>query len=176
MDRPISQNEQNKGQRKQWLRWIIAALVLIALVYLLRYLLAPSVDADKFRFATVETGLIENAITANGLVIPASEQIITAPTASRIQKVLLTSGAEVEENDLILELDEEFVRLEYDQLNDQLKLRKNNVSRLSLEYDKNLRELELDDSIKGLQLSSLSAQLADMKRLKEIGRKNSKTT
>lgn len=169
MDRPISQNEQNKGQRKQWLRWIIAALVLIALVWFVRYLLAPSVDADKFRFATVETGLIENAITANGLVIPASEQIITAPTASRIQKVLLTSGAKVEANDLILELDEEFVRLEYDQLNDQLKLRKNNVSRLSLEYDKNLRELELDDSIKGLQLSSLSAQLADMKRLKEIG-------
>ncbi|MEL7530058.1 MAG: HlyD family efflux transporter periplasmic adaptor subunit [Bacteroidota bacterium] len=169
MDRPISQNEQNKGKRKQWLRWALIAAGLIAAIWLLRYLLNPSVEADKFRFATVERGLIENAITANGLVIPASEQIITAPTASRIQKVLLTSGADVETNDLILELDEEFVRLEYDQLNDQLKLRKNKVSRLTLEYDKNLRELELDDSIKGLQVSSLKAQLADMKRLKGIG-------
>ena len=159
----------HKGKRKQWMRWVIGALAIAALVWFVRYLLTPSVEADKFRFATVERGLIENAITANGLVIRASEQIITAPTASRIQKVLLTSGADVEANDLILELDEEFVRLEYDQLNDQLKLRKNKVSRLTLEYDKNLRELELNDSIKGLQVSSLKAELADVKRLKGIG-------
>ncbi|MEL6652783.1 MAG: efflux RND transporter periplasmic adaptor subunit, partial [Bacteroidota bacterium] len=169
MDRPISQNEQKKGKRRQWGRWAIGLLILAGLVWLVRYFLTPSVEADKFRFATVERGLIENAVTANGLVIPASEQIITAPTNSRIRKVLLTSGTEVDESDLILELDEEFVRLEYDQLTDELKLRKNKVSRLSLEYDKNLRELELDDSIKGLQVSSLSAALADSKRLKSIG-------
>lgn len=169
MDRPISQNEQKKGKRRQWGHWAIGLLILAGLVWLVRYFLTPSVEADKFRFATVERGLIENAVTANGLVIPASEQIITAPTNSRIRKVRLTSGTEVEANDLILELDEEFVRLEYDQLSDELKLRKNKVSRLSLEYDKNLRELELDDSIKGLQVSSLSAALADSKRLKSIG-------
>ena len=64
---------------------------------------------------------------------------------------------------------EEYVALEFEKLADELELKKNNVTLLKLEYDKNLRDLELEDEIKALQLSSLEAQLTDAERLQKIG-------
>ncbi|MEO0471499.1 MAG: HlyD family efflux transporter periplasmic adaptor subunit [Bacteroidota bacterium] len=169
MDRPISQEQQKKSRRSQWMKfgWII--LLLVALIFAFRRLISPSADTDKLRFATVERGSVEHAITASGLIIPAYEQVINAPAATTISKVNIQSGAAVSTGDLIMELDAEYVRLNYEQLVDEVALKRNSVAKLKLEYDKNLRDLELEDEIKALELSSLQAQLVDTKRLKGIG-------
>ena len=115
MDRPISQEQQNKSRRSQWMKigWII--LLVVALIFALRKLIAPSADTEKLRFATVEQGTVEHAITASGLIIPAYEQVLNAPAATTIKAVNKQSGAKVERGDLIMELDEEYVRLNYEQ-------------------------------------------------------------
>lgn len=150
-------------------RIVLIVAVVVAGFFFLRSVLKTSVDSSKFRTAKVERGSIENAITATGLVVPTFEQQLNAPVNSEIKAVYLTSGAEVKSGDLILELDEEFTRLEYESLNDKVELRKNNITKLRLEYDKNLQELDFENQIKTLELSSLESQLADKKRLKEIG-------
>lgn len=169
MDRPISSTEQKKASRTRWLRWVWLGLTLVAAFFAFRKLISPKADRADFRFATVDRGPIENTVTASGMVVPAFEQILTAPTNARIEKVHLQSGTQVEPGDVILELDDEYVRLEYDQLQDELDLRKTNVVSLKLQYDKDLRDLDLEDQIKALQLSSLEALLADAQRLQKIG-------
>ena len=146
---------------------IIIAVVSIFLVA--RKFLTPSGDLASFRIVKVEEGPIANTINANGIIIPSFEFQLNSPISTEIKNVFIPNGATIEKGDIILELDDTSIRLEYEQLKDELEVRKNNVTRLKLEYDKNLKDLVLDDSIMALQLSSLTAQLADMKRLRKVG-------
>jgi HlyD family secretion protein len=68
-----------------------------------------------------------------------------------------------------MNLDEEFIKLEYEGLQDQLELKKNNITRLRLEYDKNLNDLDYQDQIMALKVSNLEANLSDAKRLAKVG-------
>lgn len=169
MDREIPTLQQNKSKAGQVIKYLFFVAILVAAFVLLRNFLKTEIKKEDFRFATLSVGDIENKITATGLVLPSFEQQINAPVATEIQELILTSGAEVQPNDLIMKLDQEYVRLQYDALKDQLELRKNNITKLNLEYDKNVKDLDYQDQIKALQLSSIEANLADLKRLKNIG-------
>jgi len=112
---------------------------------------------------------MENTITASGMIVPSFEQQINAPVSTEIKKTILKSGTQVKPGDLILNLDEEYIKLDYESLKDQLELKRNNITRLKLEYKKDLNDLDYEDKIKALRLSSLKANLGDVQRLKEIG-------
>lgn len=169
MDRQISQSEQNKGKFKKYIPYLLVLAVLALGYYGLRKVLSKSVKANDIRIATVERGDMQATLSASGTVIAASERVINAPVATEIQEVLLRTGADVKPGDLILKLDQEYTALEYEKLQDELSLRKNNIDKLELQYDKDLRDLDFEDQIKALQLSELEAQLTDQKRLLQVG-------
>lgn len=169
MDRPISTIEQKKSQWGQWGRIGLVVAAVAAAFFLLRNVLTTEAEKKDFRYATVEVGDMENKITSSGLVVPSFEQQINAPIITEIKDVVLAIGTQVEAGDLIMHLDEEYIRLDYESLDDQLELRKNNITKLRLEYDKNLKDLDYEDQIKALELSSLEAGLADLRRLQGIG-------
>lgn len=98
-----------------------------------------------------------------------SEMVINSPIKSEIEEVHLSTGAAVEKGDLILKLEQGYTNLEYERLEDELSLRKNNISKLKLQFDKNLIDLEYQDQIKALELSELEAKLSDQDRLLKIG-------
>ncbi len=169
MDREITKSERRaaNGMRYIWLGLTIAALVFCA--YAMRKYLKKSAKSSELVIATVDRGIVRSTLSAAGVVMASSERIINAPVTTEIQEVELISGATVNEGDVIMNLNEEFVRLEYDQLRDQLSLRNNNMSRLKLEYDKNLKDLDYTDQIKQLQINRLAAEVNNQKRLLEIG-------
>ena len=169
MDRPLQSTEKRKNRLRLWLPIGLVTLGLGLAFWGLRQALTTKIATKDFRFATVELGSMENSITATGLVVPTFEQQLNAPVTSEVKAVYLTSGAEVKTGTLMMELNEEFTRLAYESLDDELELKKNNITKLKLEYDKNLKELAYENEIKGLQLSSLEVELADKKRLKTIG-------
>lgn len=169
MDRQISSQEQSKGSYKKWFYLFLGGLVLVAAIYGLRSMIKNKADKSDFFISTVEQGDVSNMISASGLVTPAYEREINAPVATEIKSVSLSTGAEVKKGDLILELDQEYTKLEYDQLKDELDLRKNNIEKLKLKFDKDLRDLDYRDQIKALQVSELNAEVADQKRLLDIG-------
>ena len=169
MDRQISNNEQFKSKLGNWVKYIILICVVILAVFLLRNLLKKKADMNDFFIARVERGDIQNTVTASGVVQAAFEREINAPVNTEIKKVILPKGTLVKKNDLILELDQEYTQLEFDKLKDELQLRRNNVDKLKLKFDKDLRDLDYQNQIKGLQLSEFNAQVKDQKRLTEIG-------
>ncbi len=169
MDTPISSLEKRKYNLRQWFKYLFILALIIAGIFLLRNLLKTEVKKEDFIFAYVERGDMENTISASGMVIPSFEQQINAPVSTEIKQIHLNSGTRVEPNDLILSLDDEYINLEFASLKDQLELKKNNITKLKLEYHKDLKELDYEDQIKGLRLSSLEASLTDMQRLKTIG-------
>ena len=169
MDRSISDSEVNKGRALSILKYVIIIGAILALLWWGRGFLKKSGDRGDFYIVSVERGDIQNTLTATGTVVPSVERQINAPVATEIKKVVKSTGEFVNTGDLILELDQEFTKLAYNQLADELKLRRNNVDKLKLEYDKNLRDLDYQNQIKSLQLEELTAQVKDQKRLKEVG-------
>lgn len=169
MDKIISKQEQQKGKRKILIR-SIAGIILIAFVFWgFRKIIKPQIDKNKIITATVEAGDIQNTLTATGLIIPAYEIELNAPVNTEIKEVLLPSGKQVKKGDLIMELDDKYIKLQYEQLVDELELRKTNIDKLKLEYDKNLRDLDFENQIKALELDGLEAQLKDFQRLLKVG-------
>lgn len=169
MDRQLSTKEQSKGRFKRWIYIIGGAIILFGAIYLMRSMLSNKADRSDFFIATVEKGDVTNTISAAGIVTPAFEREINAPVATEIKSVSLSTGADVKKGDLILELDQEYTKLEYDKLKDELDLRKNNIEKLKLQFDKDLRDLDYRDQIKALQVDELIAQVADQNRLLNIG-------
>ncbi len=169
MDSPVSSKDQRKAARSRWLRVVLILGVLVLAGWGIRSWLRPSAKTGAFRFATVERGPVESAISTTGLVVPAYEEMLTSPITARLTHVYLRSGAKVNAGDAIVSLDAEYTRLLYEQLRDELELRKNNVTSLKLTFDKDLRDLELRDQIKGLQVTRLDAQLSDARQLQAVG-------
>tara|TARA_R110002096_G_scaffold368544_2_gene561796 strand:- start:39699 stop:40946 length:1248 start_codon:yes stop_codon:yes gene_type:complete len=169
MDKPISNSEQKKGRIWKWLKISLIPISLILAFLFLRSLLSAKADMDEFRIARVEYGEMENSISATGLVLPSYEIIINSPIHADISAVHFQNGDKVKKGEIILELDALSTKLNYEQLKDELELKTNNVSLLKLQYDKNLLDLEADDTIKGLELQNLESLLKDEQKLQSIG-------
>lgn len=169
MDKQISQSEQKKNRLKGYAPWIIGVLVLVGAYYGMRKVFTKKADSKDFHIVQVEKGDIRQTLSAAGIVVAASERVINAPVSTEIEEVLISTGTAVKAGDLILKLDQEYTQLEYDRLNDELSLRRNNIDKLRLQYDKDLRDIDYQDQIKALQLSELKAQLSDQERLLSIG-------
>lgn len=153
-------------------KWLWITFVILGLAFALwatRKILTTKADKADFLIATVEKGDVINTITASGLIVPAFERVINSPVSTEIKNVLMTTGTEVKMGDVILELDQEYTRLEFEKLKDELELRKNNIDKLKLKFDKDLRDLDYRDQIKALQVTELKAEVVDQNRLLEIG-------
>jgi HlyD family secretion protein len=169
MDRELNIKERSRRRGRRALQAVLWIAVLAGLWLGLRSLLHRRAEADRFYTAIVERGELEHRLSASGLVLPASERDINAPVSTEIKEVHLSAGALVQAGDLILELDQEYTRLEYERLADELELRRNNVEKLKLQYDKDLRELDYRNQIKGLELEELQAQVKAQQRLRNVG-------
>lgn len=169
MDRELNIKERSRRRGRRALQAGLWIAVLAGLWLGLRSLLHRRAEAGRFYTAIVERGELEHRLSASGLVLPASERDINAPVSTEIKEVHLSAGALVQAGDLILELDQEYTRLEYERLADELELRRNNVEKLKLQYDKDLRELDYRNQIKGLELEELQAQVKAQQRLRNVG-------
>jgi len=140
MDRQISDTEVKKRHALNIAKYVVIFGIIAALIWFGRGLLTNKIDKEKLHIVTVERGDIQNTLTATGIVVPALEREINAPVATEIKR-----------------------------LYDELQLKRNNIDKLKLEYDKNLRDLDYQNQIKALQLEELDAQVTDQKRLQEVG-------
>lgn len=169
MDKIISTKEQQKGLFKKYASILAIVLVALGALWLFRQLITPSIKHNDIITAQVQQGDLNQTLTASGLVVPAYEIEINAPVSTEIKEVKLSSGSTVTQGDLIMLLDQELVDGQYQQLKDEFDLKQNNITRLKLEFDKNLKELDYDNQISSLQLEQLATTLKDKKHLLSIG-------
>ena len=169
MDRTINTKEINRRRRNKVLKWILIAAAALAAIWFGLKLLRPSADEDTLRFATVERGEVINTINATATVLPAFEEQINSPVATTIDEVMLSAGTEVAAGELLMKLDRDYVQLQLDGRRDQLAVRENSIGLLNLEYERDLKELTYNAEIRKLELAAARAELADARRLLEVG-------
>ncbi|MEM7654990.1 MAG: HlyD family efflux transporter periplasmic adaptor subunit [Bacteroidota bacterium] len=169
MDRAIS-SEQLKSQSRKRIWWIVSGVsVLILGAWLLRSQLKNRLNADRMLTAVAVSGPIQQSLTASGEVIPAFEQVISSSIQANIQEVLQEVGSEVAEQTPILRLDKSFALLEYQQLQQEWDLQQNGILKLQLELKKALFNLQITDSLQAIEIRQLQSQLADARRLEQVG-------
>lgn len=144
---------------------ILVVLMLIIFPSLFR----TSINSNAIIVESVKRGTVENTLSAEGVVEPFGEMVLVSPATAKIKSIYQQAGAVLDSGQVILELDAEFMALEYKRLEDELRLKDNNVQKLRLELEKNLQQIKLENEIKNLQVKNFEASVNRMQRLYEIG-------
>jgi HlyD family secretion protein len=169
MDKVIAAEVNRKKRRSLVLVLLLITAVIVASAWMLRHSLKASIKKTDITMAKVETGSIENTLTASGEVWPEFEAVITSPINASIKEVLMNAGASVKAGESILTLDKESTEAEYQKLKYQLEGKRNSIRKLRLELEKSFFDLKSNNDIKQLRINSLSASVEDAKRLYKAG-------
>ncbi len=169
MDRAVSESVKKKRKRKVIARSVITFLVFIILIIVLRQLIKPSISIGEFDTEQAVTGNIRATVTASGTVVPEFEEIISSPIVSKIIRIDHSTGDEVNSGDTILLLDTRSASISLEKMKDELEVKKNNVNKLKLQFERNLIDLKTRHQIKKLQVESMETELKEEEYLNDIG-------
>ncbi|MCA8830804.1 efflux RND transporter periplasmic adaptor subunit [Hymenobacter pini] len=169
MDRAISSATQTRRQRRRWLLGAGILLVLAAGLLAFRNVLKPSLDRSSILTARTETGDVEAALTAAGVIIPAHEAVITSPIPSTIRRVAVPVGSKVQPGQTILELDRELTNTALAKLQDEQQQNRNKNGQLQLSLEKALNDLRSQEQVQQVKVRSLQSALRDEQYLLKIG-------
>ena len=169
MDRTIVE-EVSAGRKKKYSQIIglgLAGLILIVLLF--RYYLTPSISSSAFTSATAETGDISNTINATGEVLPEFEEVLSSPISGSITTVLLNAGTKIKPGQSILTLDKSAAETEHHKLVFQIESKENEIRKLKLDLQKSFYDINSNNSIKQLRISSLIDAVSNARRLFKAG-------
>ncbi|RQO68024.1 efflux transporter periplasmic adaptor subunit [Pedobacter sp. KBW06] len=169
MDKNIEQQVLSGKKRKTMRYLLLGAMLLGAVIFVIRYSLGSTLRQSEITTAIVSRGDIENTINASGEVLPEFEEVISSPIAASVQKVLLDAGSRIAAGQSILMLDKSAAQMEYEKLKFQLESKQNDIRKIKLDLDKSFYDIKSNNNIKQLRINSLKASVENAKRLLKAG-------
>ncbi|MCI9042998.1 MAG: HlyD family efflux transporter periplasmic adaptor subunit [Muribaculaceae bacterium] len=169
MDKEIPLSQRRARLRRKIIINGSIALVVVAAVAVGLTLSRAKVERSILSFAEVSTGRVETSLSASGKVVPAYEQIITSPIASRIVEVYASAGDSVAEGSPLLLLDLGSAETELSNLADQRAIKSLAAEKDAMADRTALADLEMRISIKEMAVSRLRAELEAERRLDSLG-------
>lgn len=169
MDTELPAEITSQRRKKSILIAALLAFLLIAAVFGLRSFFKSSLDQSDITTAKVEIGNVENTLTASGEVLPEFEEVITSPINASIQSAVMDAGTPVKAGHSILILDKSAPENESVKLKFQLETKRNEIKKLKLDLNKSFFDIQSNNSIKQLRISSLQDAVENAKRLFNAG-------
>lgn len=169
MDTPISRRTRMQRHRKTLLVCAALLATVATAAVALNHLVTPSLRRDEIRLATVQPGSIANTVNASGVVIPTHEEQIPSPVASRITRVLAKPGQQVARGDLLLQLDDQSLRLAIDNMKEQIAQQENRILGLQQEMAHALKQRHSEIELAELDLKSAEVKLARYQKTGALG-------
>lgn len=160
------------GNKKKVSLVIILAVVIIAIaviIYFSRIFVPSVIQPGSFSTEVVTQGEVVSTIEATGVVESENEVLLLSPASSVIKNILQEPGTRVQEGDIILQLEKENVIADIEQIRDQLEVKQNNLERTRLNARSTRLDLDYDEEVKRLKITSLKSTLADQQQLLEVG-------
>jgi HlyD family secretion protein len=119
--------------------------------------------------AVTERGNVIESFGGEGVVEPQSEVIILSPGSSIIKEILKEVGSNVDEGEPIIILDPTPIQTEIENIQDQLEMKQNSLTKNRLNARSTKVDLEYNVQVKNLRIASLRSELADQEQLLEVG-------
>lgn len=142
MDRELDRQFVRRRRAGRLARVAVVVLVLVGLLLALPEWLTPSIRRVELRTATVAKGDLEAVLAASGVVVPASESVLSCPLEARVVRILKHAGELVKEGDEIVELDTTAARLDLERLEDRIAKNLNEQEQLKLDSEQKIGDLE----------------------------------
>ena len=141
MDREIAPEVRTQRTRRRALTIAIAvAAVVFSFAATLQWL-RPSVKRADIQIARVERGVLEATLQASGMVVPAAEQVISAPVESRVLRIVRRPGDRVRAGDELMELDTAASRLDVDRVAGSIALKESEAAQKGLQVEEKIATL-----------------------------------
>ncbi len=144
---------------------LMAAIVIVVFIPFDK---ASSQDQDV-QITTVEVGKVVRSFPGEGIVEPQSEVIILSPASSIIKEILKEVGNHVNAGEPIIILDPSPVQIEIEDIQDQLEMKQNSLTKNRLNARSTKVDLDYNVQVKNLRIASLKSELADEEQLLEVG-------
>lgn len=169
MDKKIDQKVLRARRRRRFLKiGAVVATVAVGVVALLSWL-ESGVERDTLVIGVVDCGDIETTVPATGRVVPAYEEVINSPVTTRLLAVYATAGDSVRAGDPLLELDLEAEQANYDKMVDRYHVSQREMTQLQLQSRTNLSELEMQISVKEMDVNRRKIDVDNERRLDSLG-------
>lgn len=169
MDKEITLEVIAQKRRRTIIIVVITVVFFMLAIWLLRSFIKSSISRNEITTAIVEMGDIENTINASGEVLPEFEEIVTSPINASIKNVVIDAGNKVNAGQSILSLDKSATQTALEKQQFQLESKRNEISKLKLDLDKSFFDIQLNNDIKQLRISSLTDAVENAKRLYKAG-------
>lgn len=170
MDKEIPKEEIKKRKITNALKYAASFVAVSALIWLTVELVADSgVKREQLVFSVAETGDVENSVAASGKVVPAFEEVVVSPVATRIMEIYRHEGEEVEAGEPLMRLDLQATEVEVRKLSDELSMKRYDTEQTTLNSRTYLTNLEMQIEAKTLAVGELKAEVANERRLDSIG-------
>jgi HlyD family secretion protein len=169
MDQPISNKTINRRRQLQLAATAGLLVLLCAAAWGVNRVVRPSIDIDDIAVATIRIGNIANTINAAGVVIPVHEELVSSPAQTRVAKVHAKLGQSVKEGELLLELDNQALRLAADSLKEQLAQQENRILGMTLEMEQKRKQLVSNIELLELDLQSARVKWERFQTLRKSG-------
>lgn len=169
MDRQITKQEILQAKRKKLFIALAICIGIVALSIIVLPLFRTSIKESNLKFGTVDRGSIETSINATGKVVPAFEEIINSPIASRIIEVYCKAGDSVNAGTPLLRLDLQSAETELKKLTDEHAIKEYGLKQSSLSANTLTSDLRMQIQVKEMSVNQLREDVYNERRLDSIG-------
>lgn len=169
MDREITRSEKRRVLRRRALIWGGAAAAVIGTVVSVIALAAPKVSVASLTLSAVAKGDVVSTVSATGRVIPAYEETLVTPVATRIREVFVAEGDTVTGGQVLLRLDLEGAQAEYRRMADEVEMKRYESRQNTLDGETRIGDLEMQIKAKRMAVAQLKADVGSERRLDSIG-------
>lgn len=126
-------------------------------------------NSEEIHIGVTEVGDVIESFSGEGVVEPQSEVLILSPASSIIKEILEEVGSHVEEGEPIIILDPTPIQAEIENIQDQLEVKQNSLTKNRLNARSTKVDLEYNEQVKNLRIASLKSELADQEQLLDVG-------
>ncbi len=144
---------------------IMAAIIVVVFVPFS----SDNTQSQNLQIVEVEIGNVTISFPGEGIVEPQSEVIILSPASSIIKEILKEVGSHVNAAESIIILDPTPIQAEIDNIQDQLEVKQNALTKNKLNARSTKVDLDYNVQVKNLRIASLKSELADQEQLLEVG-------
>lgn len=169
MDRQIPQERLRKERQRRWMKYGSMALVAIAIVGTMVYVMRESVSLEQLRVSSVDRGTIEVSVSASGKVVPLFEETIIAPISSRVEEVYRKAGDSIEVGTPLLRLDLKTIETEYHKMLDELQMRTYRLEQQKVKNQSLLSDAEMALRVNGMKIDKMQVEVRNERYLDSIG-------
>jgi HlyD family secretion protein len=169
MDRPLAPHERTARTRRRTLPLLLAVTLAAGALFALPRVLRPSFERANLRLVTVTRGNLEAVLSTTGTVVPAGEEVLTAPVDGTLVRVDSRPGDRLAPGTAILTLDAVEAELALSRLAEQAAQRQNAATQATLASRREQARLAAERDRQRLDRELAALRLAQRQRLAAEG-------